>query len=42
MSTYNQSEWDAKIDAAAKRKDSKEVERLMIAQQAAFLAAYPL
>lgn len=42
MNTYNQAEWDAKIEAAAKRKDIKEVERLMLAQQEAFLAAYPL
>lgn len=42
MSTYNQAEWDAKIEVAAKRKDRKEVERLMLAQQEAFLAAYPL
>lgn len=42
MSEYNQAEWDAKIEAAAKRKDRKEVERLMIEQQEAFLKAYPL
>lgn len=40
--TYNQAEWDAKIESAAKRRDGKEVERLMLAQQEAFLKAYPL
>lgn len=41
MNTYDQTEWDAKIEAAAKEKKFKEVERLMIAQQEAFLAANP-
>lgn len=41
MAKYDQAEWDAKIEAAAKRKDRKEVERLMLAQQDAFLEAFP-
>jgi len=42
MTDYNEAEWDAKIEAAAAAGDEDEVERLMLAQQDAFLEANPL
>lgn len=42
--TYEEhiAKWDALIEAAAKAKNKKEVERLMLAQQDEFLELFPM